>query len=205
MDLRFSALRHPSQCSADTMAKLTARDYKKSQRRAFDLSRAREFGAGLLIGGALTAAAFLYMAEVHRAPADEVRPQPRHAAPADAEPLGAHPSDERYDFYEMLPHFEVVVPEKERDVHHDLPTAKVERPGVYVLQAGSYRNLSDAERVQAQLAKQGVDAKVQRVAVDNDVWHRVRVGPINDMNELNRVRKQLQAADVDALVIRIGD
>jgi cell division protein FtsN len=187
------------------MAKLTARDYKKTQRRAFDLSRVREFGAGLLIGAALTAAAFLYMAEVHRAPADEVRPQPRHAAPADAEPLGAHPSDERYDFYEMLPHFEVVVPEKERDVRHDLPTAKVERPGVYVLQAGSYRNLADAERVQSQLSKQGVDAKVQRVAVDNDVWHRVRVGPINDMNELNRVRKQLQAADVDALVIRIGD
>jgi cell division protein FtsN len=187
------------------MAKLTARDYKKSQRRAFDLSRAREFGAGFVIGGALTAAVFLYTAEVHRAPAEEARPQPRHAAPSDAEPFGAHPSDERYDFYEMLPHFEVVVPEKERDVRHDLPTAKVERPGVYVLQAGSYRNLSDAERVQALLAKQGVDAKVQRVAVDNDVWHRVRVGPINDMNELNRVRKQLQAADVDALVIRIGD
>jgi len=99
----------------------------------------------------------------------------------------------------------VVVPEKERDVRHDVPTARIERPGVYVLQAGSYRNLSDAERVQAQLAKQGVDAKVQRVAIDNDVWHRVRVGPISDMNELNRVRKQLQAAELDALVIQIGD
>jgi cell division protein FtsN len=187
------------------MAKLTARDYKKSSRRAFDFTRMREFGAGALVGAVLTSALFLYMEEERRTPAEEVRPQPRHAAPADAEPIGAHASDESYDFYEMLPHFEVVVPEKERDVRHDLPTARVERPGVYVLQAGSYRNLSDAERVRAQLAKQGVDAKVQRVAVDNDVWHRVRVGPISDMNELNRVRKQLQAAEVDALVIRIGD
>jgi cell division protein FtsN len=187
------------------MAKLTARDYKKTSRRAFDLTRMREFGAGALVGAVVTSALFLYLGEVRRAPAEEVRPQPRHAAPADAEPIGAHPSDERYDFYEMLPHFEVVVPEKDRDVRHDLPTARIERPGVYVLQAGSYRNLSDAERVQAQLAKQGVEAKVQRVAVDNDVWHRVRVGPINDMNELNRVRKQLQAAELDALVIRIGD
>ena len=187
------------------MAKLTARDYKKTSRRAFDLTRLREFGAGALVGAVLASAAFLYMEEVRRAPAEDVRPQPRHAASADAEPISAHSSDERYDFYEMLPHFEVVVPEKERDVRHDLPTARVERPGVYVLQAGSYRNLADAERVQAQLAKQGVDAKVQRVAVDNDVWHRVRVGPLSDMNELNRVRKQLQAADVDALVIRIGD
>jgi cell division protein FtsN len=46
---------------------------------------------------------------------------------------------------------------------------------------------------------------VQRVAVDNDVWHRVRIGPISDINELNRVRKQLQAAEVDGLVIRVGD
>jgi cell division protein FtsN len=187
------------------MAKLTARDYKKTQRRALDLARYKEFGAGALIGAAVTGAVFLYLGEVHHTPADEPRPQPRHAAPTDAEPLGAHGSDERYDFYEMLPHFEVVVPEKERDVKHDLPTGRVDRPGVYVLQAGSYKNLSDAERVQAQLAKQGVDAKVQRVAVDNDVWHRVRVGPLNDLNEINRVRKQLQAADVDALVIRIGD
>jgi cell division protein FtsN len=37
------------------------------------------------------------------------------------------------------------------------------------------------------------------------VWHRVRVGPISNLAELNKVRKQLQAADVDGLVIRVGD
>ena len=74
-----------------------------------------------------------------------------------------------------------------------------------MLQAGSYRNEADADRVRAQLALQGVQAKVQRVAVDADVWHRVRVGPISNLDELNRVRKQLQAADLDALVIRVGD
>jgi cell division protein FtsN len=90
-------------------------------------------------------------------------------------------------------------------VKRDARAAKIERPGVYVLQAGSYRNVADAERVSAQLNLQGISAKVQRVAVDNDVWHRVRVGPISDLSDLNRVRKQLQAADVDALVIRVGD
>ena len=66
------------------------------------------------------------------------------------------------------------------------PRAQIERPGVYVLQAGSYRNEADADRVRAQLALQGVDAKVQRVAVDTDVWHRVRIGPISNLDELNR-------------------
>jgi cell division protein FtsN len=100
----------------------------------------------------------------------------------------------------------VVVPEKDKDVKRNLPaTAPVERPGVYVLQAGSYRNQADAERVRDQLARQGIDAKVQRVAVDADVWHRVRIGPVSKLEELNKLRKQLQAADVDALVIRVGD
>jgi len=67
------------------------------------------------------------------------------------------------------------------------------------------RNETDAERVRKQLALQGVAAKVQRVAVDADVWHRVRIGPISNLDELNRVRKQLRAAEVDALVIRVGD
>ncbi len=81
----------------------------------------------------------------------------------------------------------------------------MERPGVYVLQAGSYRNEADADRVRQQLSMQGIDAKVQRVSVDTDVWHRVRIGPITNLDQLNKLRKQLQAADVDALVIRVGD
>jgi cell division protein FtsN len=74
-----------------------------------------------------------------------------------------------------------------------------------VLQAGSYRNESDAQRVRKQLSMQGIDAKVQRVAVDADTWFRVRVGPITKLDELNKVRHQLQAAELDALVIRVGD
>ena len=84
--------------------------------------------------------------------------------------------------------------------------ANIEKPGVYVLQAGSYRQQADADRIRAQLKMQGIDANVQRVAVDDDVWHRVRIGPITDLAELNRLRARLRAADFDdALVIRVGD
>ena len=192
------------------MAKLTSRDYKRTSRRSLDLGRWREFGFGLLAGAVLAAIAFVYSGRGHKGPelADAPRPDPHHAAPADADPATATATktSEKYDFYEMLPNFEVVVPEKDKDVKRDAPAgAPIERPGVYVLQAGSYRNQADADRVRAQLALQGVEAKVQRVAVDADVWHRVRIGPIKNLDELNKVRKQLQAAEVDALVIRVGD
>jgi cell division protein FtsN len=187
--------------------RLTTRDYKRTARRSWDVSRLREFGGGLLVGLVLASAVFIYKSDAKKAPLPETpRPEPQRAAKSEVTEAAANAeAGERYDFYEMLPNFEVVVPEKDREVKRDLPAAKIERPGVYVLQAGSYRNQADADRVRAQLALQGIDAKVQRVAVDNDVWHRVRIGPISDLADLNRVRKQLQAAEIDGLVIRVGD
>jgi cell division protein FtsN len=99
----------------------------------------------------------------------------------------------------------VVIPEKDKDVHRDLRPAPETRPGTYVLQAGSYRNFADADRIRAQLALQGVESKVQKVTVDTDTWHRVRIGPITNLEQLNRIRTRLRQADVDALVIRVGD
>ncbi len=187
------------------MARLTSRDYKKPPRHGLDATRWRDFGAGLLVGAVCMAGLF---GAAHRAPhgtSEVPRPEPHRPAPPEAAADPAGPSAERYDFYRMLPHFEVVVPEKERDVKRDVPTATIERPGVYVLQAGSYRDESEADRVAKQLSLQGVEAKVQRVAVDTDVWYRVRIGPINQLSDLNRLRKKLHDADIDAIVIRVGD
>jgi cell division protein FtsN len=191
-------------------AKLSARDYKSSQHRPLELRRWREFGYGLLAGALLVTLTFTWLGNRHKAAADAPdapRPDPHRVVRAEAEAASASGKPaEKYDFYQMLPNFEVVVPEKDKDVKRDLPSAaKIERPGIYVLQAGTYRKEADANRVRAQLALQGIEAKVQRVAVDADVWHRVRIGPISNLDELNKLRRQLQAADVDALVIRIGD
>lgn len=192
------------------MARLTARDYKSTHRRPLDFRRWREFGYGALAGALLTSMAFVYgggLAHRRADAPDAPRPDPHRAARADPETVAAAAGKpaEKYDFYEMLPNFEVVVPEKDKDVKRDIPAAKIERPGVYVLQAGSYRNEADAARVGRQLTLQGVPAKVQRVAVDTDIWYRVRIGPISKLDELNRVRKQLEAADLNALLIRVGD
>ncbi len=126
----------------------------------------------------------------------------------DAESMDAGARDDgakSYAFYDMLPKFEVVVPEKEKDVRPDIRAVPETRRGTYVLQAGSYKNFADADRVRAQLALQGVESKVQKVSVDNDTWHRIRIGPISKLDELNRLRTILRKADVDVLVIRVGD
>jgi cell division protein FtsN len=183
----------------------SARDYKSARPRGSGAARWQDFAMGLVAGGVVGAMIWAFTHQGPRMPVALDAPKPEaHKPPPSDTPLEAS-GPQHYDFYSMLPNFEVVVPEKERDVKRDLPTAKIEKPGSYVLQAGSYRNEGDADRVARQLTLQGIEAKVQRVALDADVWFRVRVGPISDLAQLNKVRHQLQSADVDALVIRVGD
>ena len=74
-----------------------------------------------------------------------------------------------------------------------------------MLESGSYRNPDDAERMRAKLARLGVEASIQRVTAGTTVIHRVRIGPINSLSALNRTRATLRAADIDVVVIRVGD
>lgn len=194
--------------------RLTARDYKSTRRSGFNLGRWQEYGIGFAAGLAVALVVFITDHRPNDSSALAERPTPRKADADTAHPATAAGSaadgvaapqhESKFDFYDMLPKFEVVVPEKERGARV-APSAQVDRPGVYFLQAGSYHNFADADRVRAQLAKQGIDASVQRVQVDSDVWHRVRVGPIRDLTQLNRLREQLRASDVDSLVVRVGD
>jgi cell division protein FtsN len=184
------------------------RDYKTRRKPGSGFPGWLGLVAGLTLG--LGVAAFVYLKDRPvDAPAATARTEKKKPRNADAdEPMDSDPSDEpakSYDFYSMLPKFEVVVPEKDKDVKPDIRGVPETRRGTYVLQAGSYKNFADADRVRAQLALQGVESKVQKVSVDNDTWHRIRIGPISELNELNRLRAILRKADVDVLVIRVGD
>ncbi|MFM7627812.1 MAG: SPOR domain-containing protein, partial [Gammaproteobacteria bacterium] len=114
-------------------------------------------------------------------------------------------ADPQFDFYDRLKNQQVVIPEQEKDARPELPTSLIDRPGVYVLQPGAYRDAAEAEKLRARLARLGVQATIQRVAIDADVFHRVRIGPYEDLGELNAVRAKLRAADIDPQVMRVGD
>ena len=111
----------------------------------------------------------------------------------------------RFEFYDMLPNFEVVIPETDPEVAADVEPRAVDIPGTYVLQAGSFTSYDDADRRRAQLALQGIESSIQRVSIDDKTFHRVRIGPTNDLDELNMLRSRLRAAKIDVLRIRLGD
>lgn len=140
---------------------------------------------------------------VARQPASMAEPLAPEPAPVRAEP--EEKQEPRFSFYDMLPKFEVIIPEQERDVSREKSVEAVQEPGVYILQAGSFTNDTDADRRRAQLALLGIESRVQRVMIDDRTYHRVRIGPLDDLDELNLIRAQLRQANIDALRIRVGD
>jgi cell division protein FtsN len=166
---------------------------------------------GLAIG--LSVALAIYIND--RSPAATVRPtagnpqslsQPVASAfDGNSEELSEDAPRSRFDFYDMLPNFEVIIPEQEPDVRADIAPQAVISPGLYVLQAGSFFEYVDADRRRAELALHGIESKIQRVTIDDKTYHRVRIGPTDDLQELNVLRSRLRQAKIDVLRIRLGD
>lgn len=79
------------------------------------------------------------------------------------------------------------------------PEAAIE----YLIQAGSFRNQDDADRLRARMALMGVEAEIQSVQIDGgETWHRVRVGPITDRARADRVRARLEEENVNSILLR---
>ena len=138
------------------------------------------------------------------APAAEPPPRASESAAASAEPV-ATPPEPRFDFYKMLPNYEVVIVEQEPDVAEDNTPQAIVEPGEYVLQAGSFSSFDDADRRRAELALHGIESSIQRVSIDNRRYHRVWIGPTKDLDQLNTLRTRLRQANIDVLRIRLGD
>lgn len=192
-----------------------ARDYKHQVRRKPRRKPAPPWVwmlAGLSIG--LFVAFLIYLKSTGgSAPAPRVVEAPSPAAEREARGVKKEapapippPPKPRFDFYTALPEMEVVVPEEEITGTRKEGVRQVDKPGTYLLQAGSFRTHEQADRLKAQLALLGLETGIQSVSInDRETWHRVRVGPFRDLDELHKVRVQLKSHNVDAILIRVRE
>lgn len=110
----------------------------------------------------------------------------------------------RFEFYDMLEDAEVKVPAQATPVRPATPPP-VSQPGTYVIQAGAFPNFADADKVKARLALLGVESLIQTAQANGSVFHRVRIGPIENLNELNRLRTRLRQNGIEYQVIPVGE
>jgi cell division protein FtsN len=96
-------------------------------------------------------------------------------------------SDNQFDFYTILPETESTVTEKE--IKENAMTVKKDS---YFLQVGAFPDEADADNMKAKLALQGFEAVVQTATIpEKGVYHRVRVGPLGDIDQINKIRSEL--------------
>jgi cell division protein FtsN len=133
-------------------------------------------------------------------------PAPAPAKPADADPLGQaiaamkdtapaktdHKADTRVASVSPAP---AAAPAP-------APAAGAAGDYVYYLQAGAFRDLSDAEATRAKLALLGFEAAISDRTSDSGVLHRVRLGPYNQVEAMNKARAKLLDSGVDVAIVR---
>jgi cell division protein FtsN len=139
-------------------------------------------------------------------------------AKADAA-AAATPDKPRFDFYKILPGGEEpkspterkAAEKTERPADKGTPVAVAKPPEKepvkvgdrFWLQAGAFNGESDAENLKARLALAGWEAVVQSVPLpDKSVRFRVRLGPYDNTDELNRIKAELGKGGFDVAVIR---
>ena len=83
------------------------------------------------------------------------------------------------------------------------PPATATASQSYFLQAGSFSNEADADKLKAKLALLGMEASVQSVTIpDKGVWHRVRLGPYSSADAMNKARTTLKQNGLDSTPMR---
>ncbi|NGO88387.1 MAG: SPOR domain-containing protein [Halomonas sp.] len=76
-------------------------------------------------------------------------------------------------------------------------------PNRYMLQAASFRDLSDAEQLRGRLRNLSLLAQISEVQANGDTWHRVQVGPYEDTRELNRAQDLMSTQGIEPLLIQL--
>jgi hypothetical protein len=162
------------------------------------------FGAGLACG--LAVALMVWLSYRDRAPdqpkaAVESTPASQRAADEAAgdangevapvplpDPSTAQAVD--YEFYKL--------DDMTVEVSTEKPPSTAAPAGERVFQAGAFKSLEQAEKLQATLRSHGVQSRVQRYTIDDETWYRVRIGPVLSAAELREIEQKLAEAEIEA-------
>ena len=103
-----------------------------------------------------------------------------------------------FRFYDELKHREV-------EVSGNSVAEREQEDYNYALQAGSFKQSTDAESLRAEVILLGLDAEVERRKNDSGtVWHRVIVGPFTSRSKLSKARGILIDNNIKSIRIKRG-
>lgn len=131
-----------------------------------------------------------------------------HRPAAKSEKPKQQSREPKFNFYTILPELEVLIPEEEirppeKDTDTTVRNGKTGKGKQFILQAGSFRNRQDAERLKASIALLGMTASIKQVTIDGTNWHRVRIGPVSNSRDLYHDLNLLHHNDINAIAMEL--
>lgn len=122
--------------------------------------------------------------------------------PVKKEPEPAKSPKPKFDFYTILPETETVLPERRSKTR--AAKAKPEEGVSYILQAGSFAGFEEADQMKARLALGGLVAHIQKITIEGKgEYHRVRLGPYENIDQLDATAVQLQKMGIKAIRLKV--
>ncbi|MDX2424918.1 MAG: SPOR domain-containing protein [Cycloclasticus sp.] len=121
-------------------------------------------------------------------------------------PLAAKAIDSkqpRFDFYQILPDMEIVIPQHEIEERRRLEGTGKSNPGTFIIQVGSFRNPKQADTLKAQIAMLGVESSVQKVDQNGSIWYRVKSGPYTSFRMVDKIQNRLHQNNIDSIAIKL--
>jgi cell division protein FtsN len=174
---------------------------------------------GVVIGLAVSLGIAFYL---NRTPVPFLTAKPKSDQPNPAKPPAitglpqtaatpaAAPEKPKFDFYKILPGAEE--PVTERELRERLRASRSQQgqqevsKDVYFIQAGSFQNPADADNQKARLAILGFESSVEPANLpDKGTWYRVRMGPYQKLDEINRIRQSLAQNGIEASLVKIKE
>jgi len=114
------------------------------------------------------------------------------------------PEEPRFDFYTILPETEIVVPDYEINTRsREEQFGKRKKTSKYLMQAGSFRQFSEADKLRARLALMGIESRIEKAKIGNAVWNRVKIGPYSNSSSVSVIKKRLKQNGIDIIVTEI--
>ena len=113
------------------------------------------------------------------------------------------PLEPRFDFYTILPETEIVVPDYEINTRSREEQFGKSKTTKYLMQAGSFRDYTEADKLRARLALMGIESRIEKAKVGSVVWNRVKIGPYSRSSSVSVIKKRLRQNGIDVIVTEI--
>ena len=103
-----------------------------------------------------------------------------------------------------MPQAETVVPDYEIKSRVREELVGKSKSVKYSVQAGSFRDTTEAERHKAKLALLGIESRIEKAKVDTLVWYRVKIGPYDNPSSVSTIKDLLQKNGIGVVVTEVG-